>query len=418
VTMPAGRRPISLIGVGAWLPGSGFTRVLSAVLGRLAASFDVHYIGLGYKGPTFVEGGLTLHPSNLQGGDVFGAYQCAKMVQALDARLVLLLNDHWMLRAYPRTLGPLRDRVRTIAYVPIDGPLHDDALLGPLATLDDAVAYTTFGQRELTNGLARLAQRDPALTVPRVSVIPHGVDTATFRPLGGSVEAQLRPAGRLAARRRLWPDEPDWHDAFIVLNANRPMPRKRIDLTIEGFARFAQGKPPTVKLWLHHAIMNAEERAGLVAQATRAGIQDRLRLSALGASPLSDEALCLAYNAADVGLNTAMGEGWGLVSFEHAATGAAQVVPRSSACTELWDGAAEMVETTDAGVPPFTLLGMREPSVAGVAQALERLYADRQHLRAMSLAAYRNAVQPAYSWDAIAEQWCALLDDVLARRAA
>jgi glycosyltransferase involved in cell wall biosynthesis len=69
-------------------------------------------------------------------------------------------------------------------------------------------------------------------------------------------------------------------------------------------------------------------------------------------------------------------------------------------------------------VPPFTLLGMREPSVAGVAQALERLYADRQHLRAMSLAAYRNAVQPAYSWDAIAEQWCALLDDVLARRAA
>ena len=55
--------------------------------------------------------------------------------------------------------------------------------------------------------------------------------------------ARVHELSRTDARRRLWPDEPDWHDAFIVLNANRPMPRKRIDLTIQGFAQFARDKP-------------------------------------------------------------------------------------------------------------------------------------------------------------------------------
>ena len=327
---------VPLIAVGAHFPGSGFTRVLWSVLGGLAGRYDVHYVGIGYKGPRLVQAGVTLHPSNLQGGDVFGAYQCAELVLSLGAPLVLLLNDLWMLRSYPYALGPLRDRVRTVAYVPIDGSLPDDALLEPISNIDRFVAYTEFGCEQIARALASVAAR--GFTVPgpgapgsAVSIVPHGVDTATFRPLAGTVEAQLRPGGRLAVRRRLWPDQPDWHDAFVVLNANRPMPRKRIDLTLDGFAAFARDKPPSVKLWLHHAIMSPDEHAAITAQIDRLGIADRVRLSQLGAPPLSDADLNRAYNAADVGLNTAMGEGWGLVSFEHAATGAAQVVPNHSA---------------------------------------------------------------------------------------
>jgi D-inositol-3-phosphate glycosyltransferase len=417
----SGQGRVPLVAVGAHLPGTGFTRVLWSVLGGLAGSYDVHYIGIGYKGPRLTEAGVTLHPSNLEGGDVYGAYQCADLVQQLDAPLVLLLNDLWMLSNYPYPLGPLGDRVRTVAYVPVDGALPDDTLLEPISTLDRFVAYTEFGRQQIGGALASVAAR--GFTVPgpgapgsTVSVVPHGVDTATFRPLAGSVEAQISPGGRLAVRRRLWPDQPDWHDAFIVLNANRPMPRKRIDLTIEGFAAFAREKPPTVKLWLHHAIMSAEEHAALTAQVDRVGIADRVRLSPLGAPPLSDADLNLAYNAANVGLNTAMGEGWGLVSFEHAATGAAQVVPHHSACAALWEGAGELVETHGVGVPSCTLLAMRAVTPEGVADALERLYADPAYRRQQSLAAYQNATRPEYRWDRIAEQWCAVLDEVLSRR--
>ena len=42
---------------------------------------------------------------------------------------------------------------------------------------------------------------------------------------------------------------------------------------------------------------------------------------------LSDADLNRLYNACAIGLNTSAGEGFGLVSFEHAATGAPQVVP-------------------------------------------------------------------------------------------
>lgn len=402
---PGADRRVPLIAVGAWMPGSGFTRVLTSILSRLTDTYAIHYIGMGYKGPIRRVDGITLHPCNLRGGDVFGAFQAEEMIEALDARLVLLLNDLWMLRTYMRVLPPYRDRVKVVAYLPLDGALPDDALVAPLTAIDRFVAYTRFGQAEIGGALARLRAQGVGIRSTEVAVIPHGVDTATFHPLAPTIERQIAAGGRRDVRRRLVPDEPDWHDAFIVLNANRPMERKRIDLTIEGFARFAQGKPPNVKLWLHHAIMNADERAALVALASRCGIADRLRLSPLGAPPLSDGELNALYNACDVGLNTAMGEGWGLVSFEHAATGAAQIVPRHSACAELWDGAAELVETEAIGVPRCSLLAMRTVSPAGVAAALERLYADREYRCRMSLAAWRNATRPAYRWEPIAAQW-------------
>jgi hypothetical protein len=45
-----------------------------------------------------------------------------------------------------------------------------------------------------------------------------------------------------------------------------------------------------------------------------------------------------------VGINTSSNEGWGLVSFEHAATRTAQVVPKHASLDELWTGTAEMGE--------------------------------------------------------------------------
>ena len=352
-----------MVAVGPLLPGSGFSRVLRAVLGRLAGVWDVHLLGIGYSGPECEFGGATLYPVNLAGGDVFGAFAAAKLVEELDARVVLLVNDFWMLHPHLRTLAG--GRARIVAYVPVDGRIVDDRYLAPLAAVDRFAAYTEFGRRELERWV----------DVP-VSVIPHGVDTDMFRPVGP------RP------------------DGFVVLNANRPLERKRIDLTLEGFTRFARGKPPDVRLRLHHALDDPRHE-----------LAERVDVST---GVLSDEELNLVYNSCHVGVNTAMGEGWGLVSFEHAATGAAQIVPDSSACAELWAGSAEVVPAEDTGVPRWSPLGMRTVSAEGVAAALERLYADRDHLQALSDAAYRNATHPRYSWDAIGEQWLALLDEVAA----
>jgi glycosyltransferase involved in cell wall biosynthesis len=390
-----------LLAVGFWLPGSGFARVLRHIAVGVADGFDVHVIGIGYHGPVARLGPATLHPSNPHGGDVFAAFGAAELAERLGARIVLLVNDLWMLHSYMRTLPSLRDRTRIVAYVPLDGRIVSDRLLSPLGSVDRFVVPTEFARRELSSAQSRVGMR------PRVSVIPHAIDAGMFRPLAG---------GRPAARRQLFGGDPSWRQAsFIVLNANRPLERKRIDLTIEGFALFARDKPPGVKLWLHHAHMDAAERAGIESRIACHRIADRVRLTERGAPPLSDTELGMVYNACDVGLNTAMGEGWGLVSFEHAATGGAQVVPASSACQELWDGAGELVPTEDAGVPRFSPLAMRVVSAAGVAASLERLYSDRRRLERMSQAARENAARPKYRPDAVGAEWRTLFDEVSAQ---
>jgi glycosyltransferase involved in cell wall biosynthesis len=448
---------IPLVAVGAYAPQTGFTRVLWSILTRLGAGYDIHYVGMGYKGPQFRADGVTVYPCNLRGGDVFGAYQGAAVAQRIGARAALFLNDLWMLKNYMPPFAPLGDALKIVMYVPLDGHLPNDTLLAPFSAVDRFVAYTEFGRAEMARALASLeaagarAGATEGSATGSIDVIPHGVDAVTFHPLSGDIERQLEPGGRREAKRQAFPDRPDLHDAFLVLNANRPMPRKRVDLTIEGFARFAHGlradrsesaaaTGPDVRLVLHHAIMREPERARILDQAAQLGIADRLVLSAApdASGITSDARLNLLYNACEVGVNTAMGEGWGLVSVEHAATGAAQIVPRHSACQEVWgrqheaapqeasagesvpatddghDGdAAALLDASDTGVPEFSLLEMATVSADDLAAALRSLYDHPDRLRALSRAAYVRATQPAWSWAAVAARWDALLRDVI-----
>jgi glycosyltransferase involved in cell wall biosynthesis len=396
-----------LVAIAAWLPQSGFTRVLASVLSRLASTYDIHYIGLGYKGQPVRKDGFTVHPCNLRGGDVFGAYQGQEVVRARRAAAVLLLNDLWMLKNYMHALGPVREELgtRVVAYCPLDGCLPDPSWMAPFDAVDRFVTFTAFGQREMSAAVTQLSAAGTRLPFDGIDVIPHGVDIETFRPLGG----------RRAVRRELFAGRADVHeleDAFIVLNANRPVPRKRVDLTIEGFARFARGKPRNVRLYLHQAIQVGQDRARIDGWIDAAGIRDRVIMPdnvGQGAITLDDR-LNLIYNTCDVGLTTTMGEGWGLVSLEHGATGAAQIVPRHSACEEIWEGAALMLDPIHRGVPEeFSPLELATVSAEHVAEALERLYRDVELRRKLSIAAFDVARRPAYSWKRIAQQFDTLL---------
>lgn len=390
------------------MPATGFTRVMDGIFSHLAAQYDIHVIGMGYRGPVTMLHGITVHPCNLKGGDMFGAYQAVDFIERFRPEWVFLLNDIWILSRYISHFAPYLESTRIICYCPLDGKFVDESLAAPFSVLGPwgrFVVYTEFARRELlrvTGGMA----------FPPVEVIPHGVDAEVFYPLSGSIEQQLGRDGRIAAKRLLFPDEPGLEDSFVVLNANRAQPRKRIDLTLQGFALFAKDKPKNVRLVLHHAVVLGEERKDLMRQAEALGLVGRVSVGPAEGAGTTDADLNLVYNACDVGVNTAMGEGWGLVSFEHAATGAAQVVPRHSACAELWEGAAELVEPVSAYVPDFAKLEMQEVAPEGVAAALQRLYADEAHRHDMSLRAYRNATQPAYQWEHIARQWGRLFNDI------
>jgi D-inositol-3-phosphate glycosyltransferase len=236
------------------------------------------------------------------------------------------------------------------------------------------------------------------------------VDTDTFYPLQGNGEHM---SGRLSARKLLFPDATDLDQRFIVLNANRNQPRKRIDTTIRGFALFAQDKPAHVKLFLHMGVEDVGWNVVLLAR--RYGIEDRILMSSLAKTiqGVSTAQLNRIYNACDVGINTSSAEGWGLPSFEHAATGAAQIVPRHSACAELWDGAAVMLEPAFKVINELVLTDAWLVTPGGVAEALEKLYRNREFLAEMSEKAFRKATRPEYQWGNISERWNALFQQVL-----
>lgn len=260
-----------------------------------------------------------------------------------------------------------------------------------LADVDQLVAYTRFGAAELISV--------GAAPSGNVAVIPHGVDPRRFAPLAGGFP-------RAAARSRLFPDRPELRDAFVVLNANRNCPRKRLDFTLEGFARFASGKPDAW-LYLHTGLQDVG--IDILAAAEKLGIRDRL-LTQCGPEPpsVSDEELNVVFNACEVGVNTAEGEGWGLVAFEHACTGAAQVVPDHSACAELWSAAGVVFPAPRPrpNAPPA-------PDPGGLAAALDRLYVDRSFLAERSEACSTWARSPQFDWRVIAGQWRKLFSDVL-----
>jgi glycosyltransferase involved in cell wall biosynthesis len=198
---------------------------------------------------------------------------------------------------------------------------------------------------------------------------------------------------RAAARERLL--GPGHEEDFIVLNANRNLGRKRIDLTLHGFARFARDRPRT-RLYLH---MGARDGGvDVEALAGELGIAERvIRTPTAERRPrVDDEHLNLIYNACDVGLNTCAAEGWGLVSFEHAATGAPQVVPDHSACGELWHDHGLLVEAGAGGVV----------APEDVAAALGRLHDDAALRDDLSARALAHARDPRFAWPAVARRLC------------
>ena len=404
---------VRLIAIGYNIFGTGLTRVMHSIMRRLADRHEIHYLGLGYSGEIVRDRGLTIYPTNPRGGDVFAAFQAQRLIEEVRPALIFILHDIWMFDYYLRLLGPYRDRLKIAAYIPLDGKIVNADDAASLAQADRVVAYTQFARAQFEAAFDRLRAKDEGRAFPAVEVIPHGVEPDRFFPFPELTQAGFTSSGRAAAKQKVFGDLGEVENSFVVLNASRPDGRKRVDLTIEGFARFAAGKPANVRLCLHHAFMG-EREAGQIRSLIEQHGAERVFLNPLPGGVISDDALNLLYNACDVGINTSMGEGWGLVSFEHGAAGAAQIVPDHTACGELWRGRAELIPPARSYTPEFSVLEMGEVSVAGVAQALENLYHNPQRRQELAKAAFASARNPAYSWDIIAQQF----DDLFVRLAA
>jgi glycosyltransferase involved in cell wall biosynthesis len=125
-------------------------------------------------------------------------------------------------------------------------------------------------------------------------------------------------------------------NAFVYLNINRNQPRKRYDILIMAFVELIV-KYPTKPIhlmcicdkgekggwWLFEIYQRELKLRGVSAEQ----FANRLMVSSHD-MVFKDEDVNLFYNVADVGVNAAEGEGWGLCNFEQMGVGVPQVVPK------------------------------------------------------------------------------------------
>jgi glycosyltransferase involved in cell wall biosynthesis len=398
-------RPKILI-IGDAVAPTGFARVIRSIFEPLQRDYEFHQLATRFDGRPH-DYPWKLYPAGA-GENRYGYDRIVPLIDEIKPKIVFLLYDIVFQIAYLDQLRKAVPQPKIVIYSPVEaGPIAPE-IMQRLSGVSRYVVFTQYGRREIEAALKSVLMQDRAFQFPAVDVIPHGVATEKFFPLSG--EEQFR---RIQARRFLKLDDSEHREAFIVLNANRNMPRKRIDLTMQGFAEFAKDKPANVKLYLHMATEDTGWNVLILAK--RYGIFDRLIMTQADNSrpSFSDEQLNLLYNACDVGINTTTGEGWGMPSFEHAATRAAQIVPRHTSLADLWEGAAEFIEPVMKLTYPGNLTQAHIVSPESVAAALQRLYENRAHRETLAEAAYQNAVRPELNWNTIAAQWRRLFDEIL-----
>jgi len=136
-------------------------------------------------------------------------------------------------------------------------------------------------------------------------------------------------------------------DDFIILNTNRNSYRKANDLTISSFICFLKSKnfDNRIKLFLNCALDSPHGYDILNVIKTECvrenisfenQVQSHILIDPKSPGYISDEKISLLYSACDLGVNTCVGEGFGLCNVEHAAYGRPQIVSKVGAFVDIF----------------------------------------------------------------------------------
>lgn len=385
--------------IGDGVASTGFSTVLTNIIGNLDfRKIDAHHLAINYRGDPHPYK-WSIYPAGIK-GDLMGYNRVEDFAKSGSKLLsgIFILNDTWAIADYLRKIKEhFKENIPPIVvYFPVDAIDLDPVWFNDYDIVTTAVAYTEFGKTEALNA-------NPSLE-SKLHVIPHGVDTKSFYKIADMTKEELR--------EKMFPKNKLIHDGFIVLNANRNTPRKRIDLTVQGFSAFSQDKPKNVFLYLHMGIKDSG--FDILKLSSRYGIANRLMITNTNRFIQSVPVPYLnqIYNISNVGLNTAWGEGFSLTNIEHGVTGAPQIVGDHSALHELYADCGVLVPVNRYLISPNTLTigGYVHPN--DVAMALEKIYTNRELYNDLSAKTVEKFTQEKYSWKYITKnQWMPLLTE-------
>lgn len=387
---------MNIVVIGLYKPGTGFTRVLNQLCNCFSSFSGVHWIGIGYQNePIALAKNITLYPSNLKGGDIYGAYQALELLEEVGGKILFLLNDIYILKNY--LICKLNKQWRIVAYTPLDGYIKSADYIDQLYFIDDLVLYSEWAKIELSDAIKKY--QSEYLFPNRLYSIPHGIDSEHFYPIQNTKVKVLKA--------KIFGENASEH--LFILNANRFNERKDLPSTIEAYSIAKNSFNIPVKLCLHCPGLHETQQSSLNGLIEKFDLADDCIVNPLGDQFVGNRELNELYNACEIGINTSMGEGWGLVSFEHAACAKSQIVPDHSSPGILWKDIGWLIKVSSPVQLTTNPFEMRKVDVSSAAMAMIALVNNSEKRNDISQRCFSFSRKKKFKWENICQVWKELL---------
>jgi glycosyltransferase involved in cell wall biosynthesis len=371
--------------------GTGFGNVLKFIIKHLPRDkYQISVIGVYDQGKAHdLDCDIYAAPGGCEINHRDEIYAIIKKVQP---DIIFLLQDIWVMDSILEFFKKYKvfKKSKVVGYMPVDATDHDPSWYTNVKYLKKLVVYNKFGQDVVK----------AACPTIKTEIIEHGVDKEVFYKL---------PHTRSEIRETLFQNAPELDNAFVFLNAGRNQPRKLLDISMRAFAEFAKGKKD-VYLYMHCGYVDAHIDIMRVAKIL--GIVDKLLMTTAtpGMPNVPIEHLNFIYNFCDVGLNSGLGEGFGLPNAEHAAIGKPQIVPNHSALTDLYEDCGLLV-------PAKVKVSLQDLTTTGkmilpedMTSYMELLYSNKEIYKNLSMKSANKFNSSNYSWATITKQWMDIFD--------
>ena len=371
--------------------GTGFGNVLKFIIKHLPRDkYQISVLGTYDQGkPHDLD--CTIYPV-LGNSELLYKDEVYKHIKKENPDIIFLLNDIWVINHALEFFKEYKvfKKSKVVAYMPVDATDHYPEWYSNAKYLKKLVVYNKFGQDVVKAARPEI----------KTEIIEHGVDNEIFFKL---------PYLRSDIREKLFQDAPELDNAFVFLNAGRNQPRKQVDISMRAFAQFAKGKKD-VYLYMHCGYVDAH--IDVMRLAKILGIVDKLLMTTAtpGMPNVPIEHLNYIYNFCDVGLNSGLGEGFGLPNVEHAAIGKPQIVADHSALADLHGDCGLLVPAkVNISLPELTTTGkmILPEDMAGY---MELLYSNRDVYKNLSMKSSEKFNSLKYSWAEITKQWITLFE--------
>lgn len=261
--------------------------------------------------------------SELYDRKIRGYNDLMDVVERIKPDIVVSLNDIDILLAHFKIIRKSdyyvnnSNKIKLIGYIPIDCKDFPKGFFSELENnIDILMTLNNFSRREIEKtGFNK-----------QIYVLEHAINSEYYYKMN-----------KLECRNKLWGDK--YNDYFIIINYNKAQIRKRIDITINA----------TYELYKKYnkVLLICKESNNELIKEVEKFNDPKFKEQVIFINDMKYPSdLNILFNTADIGINTAMGEGWGLVSCEHALCEIPQLVGKNTSQPEIFEDSKYIMTET------------------------------------------------------------------------